>query len=182
MSINTNIVIYFAHLNIERSVINQSLCDAVRDLPYVNFRDLHELYPNFFIDTKTEQSILRAADLIVFQHPIYWYSAPAIIKHFLDSVFLNGFAYGNGGNALQGKDFLLVASTGAAEDQYQRDGVHYYNFSEMIRPIEQTARFCGMQFLTPLVLHGGQSLSKEKINTHAAVYRRMLEEYKPKYS
>jgi glutathione-regulated potassium-efflux system ancillary protein KefF len=172
-------VVYFAHLAIEQSVINRALCDAVRDLPQVNFRDLHELYPDFFIDVATEQAILRDADLIVFQHPIYWYAAPAIFKHFHDTVLLHGFAYGPGGTALQGKDFLLAVSTGAPVEEYGPGGIHHYAFQDLIRPIEQTARFCGMQFLPPLVLHGGHSLSQEVIEAHAARYRRFLEEYQP---
>lgn len=179
MSNDSNIVVYFAHLDIERSLINRTLRNAVSSLPYVNFRDLHELYPDFFIDTATEQTLLCNADLIVFQHPIYWYAAPAIFKHFQDTVLLQGFAYGDGGDALQGKDFLLVASTGAPAEQYQHAGIHHYTFEELIRPIEQSARFCGMQFLPPLVLHGGYELSQDMIDAHADRYRHMLEEYNP---
>jgi len=155
------------------------LCDAVRDLPHVDFRDLHELYADFFIDTATEQAVLRAADLIVFQHPIYWYAAPAIFKHFVDTVWLRGFAYGPGGTALRGKDFLLVASTGALAEEYQPGGIHGHAFSDLILPIEQTAHFCGMRFLPPLVLHGGHGLPKDVIADHAARYRWFLETYSP---
>ena len=179
MANNPNIVVYFAHLAIEQSVINRALCDAVRDIPHVNFRDLHELYPDFFIDVKTEQEVLRDADLIVFQCPIYWYAAPAIFKHFQDTVLLRGFAYGPGGTVLQGKDFLLAVSTGAPAEDYRPGGIHHYAFEDLIRPIEQMARFCGMQFLPPLVLHGGHSLPPEEIEAHTAHYRRFLEDYQP---
>lgn len=179
MANDPKIVVYFAHLAIEQSVINRALCDAVRNLPHVNFRDLHELYPDFFIDVKTEQAVLRDADLIVFQCPIYWYAAPAVFKHFQDTVLLRGFAYGPGGTALQGKDFLLAVSTGASAEEYSPDGIHHYAFVDLIRPIEQTVRFCGMQFLSPLVLHGGHSLSRDDIEAHAARYRHFLEEYQP---
>jgi len=179
MNNNAKIVVYFAHLDIERSVINRTLRNAVCDLPNVNFRDLHELYPDFFIDTAMEQAAMRDADLIVFQHPIYWYAAPAILKHFQDTVLVRGFAYGPTGTALHGKDFLLVVSTGAPAEEYQPGGIHHYPFSELIHPIEQTARFCGMQFLQPLVLHGGHSLPQKVIDEHASRYRRMLEDYKP---
>ncbi len=178
MGSHPDIVVYFAHLAIEQSVINRALCDAVRDLPSVDFRDLHELYPDFFIDVELEQAVLRNADLIVFQHPIYWYAAPAIFKHFQDTVLLRGFAYGPQGTALHGKDFLLVASTGAQVEEYGLGGIHHYPFEQLIRPIEQTARFCGMRYLPPLVLHGGHGLSRDVIDAHAARYRRMLEDYR----
>lgn len=179
MQSNANIVVYFAHLAIEQSVINRRLRDAVCDLPNVDFRDLYERYPDFYIDTAAEQIALCRADLIVFQHPVYWYSAPAIFKHLQDTVLLRGFAYGPGGTALHGKDFLLVASTGAPVEEYGPNGVHRYAFEDLIRPIEQMARFCGMNFLSPLVLHGGHTLPAGVIESHALQYRRMLEEYRP---
>ncbi len=179
MDTDTKIVVYFAHLDIDRSVINRAFREAVRDLPNVNFRDLHELYPDFFIDISTEQKVLRDADLIVFQHPVYWYAAPAIFKHFQDTVLLHGFAYGPEGNALHGKDFLLVVSTGAPAEEYGPGGIHHYAFEELIRPMEQTARFCGMHYLPPRVLHGGHGLSQEVIDAHAADYRHFLETYQP---
>jgi len=179
MSSDIKIVVYFAHLAIEQSVINRTLRDAVRDLPQVDFRDLHELYPDFFIDARTEQANMREADLIVFQFPIYWYAAPAIFKHLQDTVLLRGFAYGPGGDALKGKDFLLVASTGAPAEEYTPEGIHHNSFEDLIRPIEQTARFCGMNFLPPLVLHGGHGLPQEVVDAQAARYRRFLEEYQP---
>jgi len=179
MSSDKKIVVYFAHLAIEQSVINRTLRDAVLDLPQVDFRDLHELYPDFFIDARTEQTILREADLVVFQFPIYWYAAPAIFKHFQDTVLLRGFAYGPGGDALKGKDFLLVASTGAPAEEYTPEGIHHNSFEDLIRPIEQTVRFCGMHFLPPLVLHGGHGLPQDVVDAHAARYRRLLEEYQP---
>ena len=179
MDQNHKIVVYFAHLEYERSMINRSLCDAIRAIPQVNFRDLHELYPDFFINVALEQEILRDADLIVFQHPIYWYSLPAIMKHFIDNVFVHGFAYGNKGDALMHKDFLHVASTGASAKEYSANGIHYYPFEELVRHIEQTVRFCGMNYLPPLILHGGHSLPIMKINQHSETYRQFLTSYKP---
>ena len=159
-------------------MINRAMRDAVIDLENVDFRDLCELYPDFFIDTTAEQAVLRNADLIVFQHPIYWYAAPAIIKHFQDTVLVRGFAYGPGGSALQGKNFLLAVSTGALAEEYGPGGIHHYPFEELIRPVEQTARFCGMRFLPPLVLHGGHSLPADVVAAHAKRYRQRLEDYR----
>ena len=179
MASASDIIVYFGHLSIEQSVINRALRDAVSDLERVDFRDLYERYPDFYIDTAAEQAIMRDAELIVFQHPVYWYAAPAIFKHFQDTVLVRGFAYGPNGTALQGKDFLLVASTGAPAEEYGPGGIHRYTFEDLIRPIEQTARFCGMNFLQPLVLHGGHSLPRDVIDAHATAYRRLLEEYRP---
>lgn len=179
MTTVTDIVVYFAHLAIEQSVINKTMRDAILDLPRVNFRDLLELYPDFYIDVAAEHRTMHSASLIVFQYPVYWYAAPAILKHFQDTVLIGGYAYGPNGTALHGKDFLIAASTGATREEYGPDGIHHYAFEDMLRPIEQTARFCGMNFLTPLVLHGGHDLPRAKINAHAARYRQLLSDYQP---
>ncbi|MFV2057867.1 MAG: NAD(P)H-dependent oxidoreductase [Thiohalomonadales bacterium] len=172
-----SVVVYFAHLALEHSVINRTLIKAIRGIPGLNFRNLLDLYPDFFIDIEVEQNILRGADLIVFQSPIYWYSTPAIFKHFIDTVLLRGFAYGEGGTDLKNKDFLLAVSTGAQREEYHINGIHRYAFDELIRPLEQTARFCGMNFLPPFILHGGHDLPQDSISDHAASYRLLLENY-----
>lgn len=49
-----------------------------------------------FIDTPYEQALLREHDVIVFQHPLYTYSCPALLKEWLDRVLSRGFASGPG--------------------------------------------------------------------------------------
>ena len=63
--------------------------------------------------------MLLAHDIIVFQHPFYWYSSPAIIKEWQDLVLENGWAYGTGGNNLQGKYLMNAVSTGGNRDAYR---------------------------------------------------------------
>lgn len=169
----------FAHLAIERSVINRRMVERIRGMHNVIFHDLLEQYPDFFIDVAEEQRLLTAADLIVFQHPVYWYGCPAILKHWQDMVLTNGFAYGPNGTALHGKDFMLAISTGAAADAYRPGGVHHFPLEELLRPFEQMARFCGMNYLPPLVLQGGHNLPDVIVRAHADRYRSFLEAYRP---
>jgi putative NADPH-quinone reductase len=169
--------VLFAHPAYRASRINRALASAVRDLPGVRFRDLLESYPDFFIDVAREQELLRGARLLVLQHPMYWYGAPAIFKQWIDEVLTRGFAYGSGGTALHGKDLLQVVSTGAPAEDYRREGVHRYALAELLRPFEQVARFCGMSYLRPLVVQGAHLMSREDIETHAGRYRRFLAGY-----
>ncbi len=46
------------------------------------------------------QSIIKNTDEIVFIFPIWWGSAPAILKGFFDKVMLKGFAYNYGSTGL----------------------------------------------------------------------------------
>lgn len=57
-------------------------------------QDLYEVYPTLNISAKREQKLLLEHDAIVFQHPFYWYSTPAILKEWQDIVLEHGWAYG----------------------------------------------------------------------------------------
>jgi len=171
------VLVVFAHPAFRASRVNRALADAIRDLPGVFFHDLLEAYPDFYIDVAAEQRRLRAAHLVVLQHPLYWYSAPAIVKHWIDVVLFSGFAYGEGGDALAGKDLLQVVSTGAPREAYRADGRHGYPLSELLRPMEQTARFCGMHYLRPLIVQAGRGLDDVALARCARGYRALLEGY-----
>lgn len=45
-------------------------------------------------DVSAEQEKIRAADAIVVQFPLWWYGLPAILKGWIDRVFISGFAFG----------------------------------------------------------------------------------------
>jgi glutathione-regulated potassium-efflux system ancillary protein KefG len=71
-----------------------------RAFPASPSSDLYETYPDFAIDIEAEQEkLLTAHDVIALQFPLYWYSTPALLKEWLDLVWLHGFAYGEDGNA-----------------------------------------------------------------------------------
>lgn len=115
--------------------------------------------------------------LVVLQHPISWYSVPPLLKQWLDAVFHAGWAYGPGGTARRGKDLWWVVTTGADADSYGPGGMHEQPFHVFTAPLRQTARFCGMRWLEPFVVHGGHRIDATDLARHAAAYRRRLETY-----
>lgn len=171
------ILLVYAHPAAHRSRINRVLFDKVRVLSGVAARDLYELYPDFDIDVEAEQRLLREAHLLILQHPIYWYSMPALLKEWLDSVLTRGFAYGPGGKALRGKEVQHVVSSGGPPQAYTAEGYHRYALREFLRPLEQTVRFCGMHYREPLMLQGSSTLTAEQIRTHAEHYGELLQDY-----
>ena len=44
-------------------------------------------------ERKTEMDKLARADLVIFQFPMFWSSAPAILKGWWDKVLVDGFAF-----------------------------------------------------------------------------------------
>jgi len=169
------ILILFAHPAFERSRVNRILVDAVRDINGVTFNDLYEAYPDFDVDVQREQELLVANDLIVLQHPLYWYSTPALLKQWEDLVLEHGWAYGSKGTALEGKRLLSAISAGGREDAYRSEGMNRYTMRELLAPIEQTAALCGMEYLPPFVVHGTHRMTQQEIEGHARDYRRAIE-------
>ncbi len=166
-----------AHPNWRESRVNRRLRDAVRSLAGVEVCDLYERYPDYHLDVDAEQARLAAAQLVVLMHPIQWYSMPPLQKLWLDDVLTYGWAYGDQGTALRGKDLWLVATTGGPEASYHPQSYNRYFFDAFLPPYEQTAALCGMRFLPPLVLHGAHSAPESEVAAHVDVVRERLTRY-----
>ncbi|AMO22800.1 glutathione-regulated potassium-efflux system ancillary protein KefG [Ramlibacter solisilvae] len=166
-----------AHPDWRGSRANRRLLEAARAVPDAQVQDLYSLYPDFDIDVAAQQRLAQAASLIVLLHPIQWYSMPPLQKLWLDEVLAYGWAYGPGGDALQGKDLWLVTTTGGPESAYHPQGYNRYFFDAFLPPYEQTAALCGMRFLPPLVLHGARRASEEALAAHVQVFVERLRSY-----
>ena len=170
-----HILVLFAHPALEKSWVNRHLIRAIRGLDAVTIHDLYEVYPDFHIDVKFEQELLLSHDIIVFQHPFYWYSSPAILKEWQDLVLEHGFAYGHGGKALRGKKFLSAITTGGSKEAYCRQGYNRFTIRELLVPFEQTAVLCEMEYLPPFVVQGTHQLRQpDQLTQHAEDYRRII--------
>jgi glutathione-regulated potassium-efflux system ancillary protein KefF len=169
------VLVIQAHPYPDRSRANRALGRAIEGLAGLEVRSLYDLYPDFSIDVAAEQAALLRASTIVWQHPIYWYTAPALLKLWFEKVLLVGWAYGKGGNALHGKRCLWVTTTGADDRAYQRSGEHRYPFEAFVPVVQQTAQFCGMTWLEPMVVKGAHRIPFPELQAAAAVYRARLE-------
>ncbi len=145
------VLIIFAHPVYQTSLINKSLLSGLSEKEHLTFHDLYEEYPNFMIDIKREQALIEAHDVIVFQHPLYWYSCPALLKEWMDLVLEHGYAYGTGATALEGKLFMTSITSGGDKANYLGER----NIRDLLKPFEFTAKLCCMKFLPPFVTYGG---------------------------
>jgi glutathione-regulated potassium-efflux system ancillary protein KefF len=170
------VLVIAAHPHLRHSRANRALLRAAAQTPAA-LRDLYALYPDYLVDVAAEQAALAQAQLLVWQHPVHWYSSPPLMKLWIDEVLAFGWAYGPGGDALRGKDLWLVASTGGPEESYRPDSYNRYFFDAFLPPFEQTAALCGMRFLPPLLLHGAHRATDEQIDAHAQLYAQRLRSY-----
>jgi glutathione-regulated potassium-efflux system ancillary protein KefG len=168
------ILVIFAHPALEKSRVQKEMVSQAQNIKGVLLHDLYELYPDFDIDVKAEQKLLLAHDIIVLQHPFYWYSCPAIIKQWEDLVLEHNWAYGHLGNMLRGKKIFNAISIGGGAQAYTATGRNRFTIPELLRPFEQTALLCKMNYLPPFVIHGTHKLQSEDVREHAKKYRQLL--------
>lgn len=81
----------------------------------------------FAPDIQAEIDKLLWCDLLILQFPLWWFSVPAILKGWIDRVFVNGVAYGKGQRmdtgGLKGRKAMLAVSTGCYENMVAPDGL-----------------------------------------------------------
>ncbi len=168
------VLVLHAHPKISSSVVQRAMLRAIEGLDDVSTVDLYAEYPAFDIDVAREQHRLLTHDVIVLQHPFYWYSSPAIIKEWQDLVLENGWAYGPGGTRLAGRYLMSAISTGGPEAVYHREGRNRFEITELLAPFNQTAYLCSMAWLSPFVIHSGRRMSGGELSTAAETYRDLI--------
>jgi glutathione-regulated potassium-efflux system ancillary protein KefG len=168
------IVILIFHPMLHKSRVNRVLIKAVNELEGVSCRYMYDLYPDFQIDIQAEQEVLLQHDIIIWQHPFYWYSSPALLKEWLDLVLEHGFAFGKEGRALEGKSVMSAISAGARREIYGTQEKVRFSVRSLLEPFEQTANLCRMRYLPPFVSHGTYLLNEQQIGQAAEDYYRVV--------
>jgi glutathione-regulated potassium-efflux system ancillary protein KefG len=146
-------LLVLAHPALHRSRANAALLEAARTRPEVTVHDLYQDYADFLIDVEAEQKRLLDHQLIIIQFPMYWYSPPALLKEWLDMVWLHGFAHGRQGTRLSGKTMLVAVTAGGDAAAYHPDGINRFSMAEFLRPLEATAHLCGLVWAEPFIVH-----------------------------
>lgn len=168
------ILLLYAHPESQDSIANRLLLQAIWHLKHVTVHDLYAHYPDFFIDVHLEQRLLCEHQLIVFQHPLYTYSCPALLKEWLDRVLVPGFTNGMGGHALAGKYWRSVITTGEPEGAYRVGGYNGYPMEYVLRPFELTAAMCHMHWMVPMIIYRARRQLSEVPDSYISAYSEWL--------
>lgn len=139
------------------------------------FRE-HKISP----DIQTELNKIKEADHLIFQFPLWWFAAPAILKGWLDRNLIKGFAYDTGkifkDGLLQGKSATLVVTTQSPESAYQTNGSHGATMDDFLHPIHHTLRFTGMKTLSPYIIYQAYDLDKSRSQQILGDYQKYLKD------
>ena len=161
-------LVIYAHPDEDNASIgNKTIVNQICKQDNLEIRSLYKLYPRFEIDIQAEQNALMKADTLILQFPFHWYSMPGLLKEWFDKVFLYGFAYGSGGDKLQGKELIISTTVGGPKESYQADGHNHFSINEFLKPLQQTAFLTGMIFHEPLVSHNMVCINNDPVKKDA---------------
>jgi NAD(P)H dehydrogenase (quinone) len=110
----------------------------------------------FAPDVEAEYGKLAAADLMIWQFPLWWFGMPAILKGWVDKVFAFGRTYGYGHiyetGIFKGRRALVSTTTGGPEAAYRPDGFNG-DIEAILRPIQRgMLSFVGFDVLRPEIV------------------------------
>jgi glutathione-regulated potassium-efflux system ancillary protein KefG len=168
------ILIIFAHPALQKSRVNKQLIRDLDNMEGVTFHDIYQSYPDMDIDIPREQQLLTEHEVIIFHHPLFWYSTPAILKEWQDLVLVHNWAYGGRGDTLKDKLFLNVITTGGQVEAYREQGYNRFTVRQFLAPMEQTASLCKMIYLPPYVVHGTHSITEQDVENHRENYKKII--------
>lgn len=130
-------------------------------------------------DIQQELDKLLWADLLILNFPIFWFSAPAMLKGWIDRVLVSGVCYGGkrfydqGG--LAGKKALVTVTLGGREHMFGEGAIHG-PLEDMLRPILRgTLAYVGFEVLEPFVAWHVPYISAEARQAFLYSYQQRLE-------
>ena len=110
-------------------------------------------------DVGNDLDALLHADLLVLSFPLWWFSVPAILKGWLDRVFVMGSVFGGDLGlfdraALVGRKAVVLVTTGGSADAFTHDGA-FGDVEDFLFHVHRgTLEFVGYTALRPIITYG----------------------------
>ena len=131
-------------------------------------------------EVKEQLDALMAADVLVLSFTLWWFSVPAILKGWIDRVFIMGAVFGGGkygyfkDAALHGRKAILLLTTGGSAESYS-PSTGAGNLPALLFHIDHGLRFVGYEVLEPVVSWGPVRLSDAERRESLAAVRAAFE-------
>jgi len=112
-------------------------------------------------DVAEEIKKFKAADLVIYQYPVFWFMVPGRLKQYLDDVFAydafftyNDGPYGSGG-LMQGKKVMFSTTWNAPAEAFGDKAQFFDGMSptEAILPMRKAHQYCGFTELPHFSSH-----------------------------
>jgi NAD(P)H dehydrogenase (quinone) len=100
---------------------------------------------------------LDRADLLILQYPMWWHLPPAILKGWIDRVFIYGEVYASKkrfeNGRFTGKRAMLSVTVGTSEATYAFDG-RSGDIDLLLWPVNFSLAYVGFSVLSPFIAYG----------------------------
>lgn len=163
----SKVLILLAHPQFEKSKANKAMIAAVENIKNVEVVDIYSApFTVEYYKPKVE-----AAEIIVFQFPFYWASAPSQMKKWTDEIFMAMAP------SVNGKKLMVATTTGSEYEAYRSGGRNKFTMDELLRPYQMQANHSGMIWQTPFVLYGTALPDGAKaVSAGAKEYKKIITE------
>lgn len=110
-------------------------------------------------DVRADLDSLLRADLLVLSFPLWWFSVPAILKGWLDRVFVMGAVFGGDFGlfeqaAMVGRRAVILATTGGSSTSFESDGSFGAIDQFLFHVNRGMLEFVGYDALEPVITFG----------------------------
>lgn len=175
----THTLILVFHPDLAQSRANAALAKAASTLPGVEVIDMQAVFPDGIDmprDGAAEAARLLAADRIVLQFPIQWYSEPPLLKEWQNAVLTRMFYihFADEGRLLAGIPLMIAATAGNVPEAYHPDGSNGFSMVELFTPLRAMAHRCGFDWDEPFVLYRAMAMSEAELQVAATDYAATL--------
>lgn len=140
-------LVIVGHPQIEDSSTQQFLKKAA-DLSEVTWHPVN----TFNVEVAKDQALIQQTDRLVLQFPLYWYSAPAVLKNWLDQVLTRHFAYPDAMGSLVGKELGIAVSLGSPARNFVAGAGENFSLSQIMIPFQALAHKLQMTYLPTFVI------------------------------
>lgn len=110
-------------------------------------------------DVTAEIEKLERADLVILQFPLWWHGPPAMLKGWMDRVFISGGLYTSkmryDAGYFRGRRGLVSVTTGAPHAAFG-PGSRGGDFDTMLWPVQYSLHYMGFSVLPPFFSYGVQ--------------------------
>ena len=150
-----NLFIIKAHQNypIAKGQLNSLMADDIEKFFKAHDFAVNRTNVSSSYNVKHEQEKFLWADIIVFQFPVFWFNAPALLHQYIQDIYEYGVfytsskEYGQGG-LLKGKNYMFSTTWGASDTAFKKGlwkGCH--SPDEVLLPLHKTQEYIGLSAL-----------------------------------
>lgn len=112
-------------------------------------------------DPREELEKFRAADIVIYQYPVYWFSMPSTLKRYIDEVYTYGEFFGHSegpygsGGLMKGKKFMLSTTWNAPAEAFDDRTAFFRGLGvdDATISMRATHEFCGFEELPHFSAH-----------------------------